>query len=63
MLVKIQDVWLNPSHVVSVQDSEIVGVTRILVTDGSGRAREYLTDLRPETVVRKLNRPMRAVRS
>jgi hypothetical protein len=62
MLVKIQEVWLNPAHVVSVDESEIVGVTRIIVSDGGGRTREYRTELQPETVVRRLNQRRRPSR-
>jgi hypothetical protein len=59
VLVKIQDVWLNPAHVVSVDETEIIGVTRIVVSEGGERTREYVTELSPLTVVRKLNQRRR----
>lgn len=61
MLVKIQDVWLNPAHVVSVDESEIIGVTRIRVAYGDAM-REYRTELDVATIVRRLNHPRRRAR-
>ena len=53
MLVKIQDIYLNPEHVVAVEESAIVGVTRITVSYGQTR-REYQTHLSPAVVVELL---------
>lgn len=56
--VKIEDVYINPDHVMAVEEAEIVGVTRILVGEG-GRRVEYRTSLSVETIARKFNRRTR----
>lgn len=51
-LVKIEDVYINPAQVVSIEDSAIVGVTHIKMEDGT----RYATTLSPDTIARRLNK-------
>ena len=45
--VKLCDVWLNPAQVVSVEATEFVGVTDIVMSTGS----RFRTDLSQKVVV------------